>query len=466
MYALLIWKRKVVREGVPALQFLFERRDMGCFNGMNREHAYTWGQHVYDYCEVGMEVPAAALTQDGDRIAGNLSAESFRTNAVTVVGGALRSHAIFGASIRATVTNFECIGFGWISYTAHALNHGENHTDFYTKSSHARAKVPVVVDDLIAREDFFPSSRNTQTGNNRVNLREFTPNETEISRLLAPFNYGPNNSAYNLNSSRSVLPRQALVASGIARCIELYSFLRRTTMAIVGTERPSGLAVAYLQVMRNFGEQALQGFPNSPALSQFLNTSFDNGRRGCVLRLNDSALAYMSAFVNGGDDSDIISYSGARVPAAITRFSIWKLAHLFRNPSSMLVEGRYNKGGQSDSLRRNLDVKLTQLRDTSRIPAGIGRVPGILNEVRNIESEVSYATMCARNFNVADIIAHVSDRIRRISNPMTIIEQFQADCAAMADVTVTVPQTPTLPTDGAARTFHQWVATNDAATVH
>lgn len=304
MRALLVFK-KPSRDNEGTL-YRFERRDMGCFNGLNTTNAFT---------------PRMC---DSRTLNSNVAIIEYRSG----------RRPIFVPQTTDDAFNWQFMALGWI-------------TDFYADAAAAqRGNLPndYAVSELVASETFSHDS----------SRRVLTTNERELKNLIS--------SIEHIDFS-AVVEHENMIFTILRINRE---FNNHMAMDLVGSERSSGLAVAYLQVFRNTSRNMSDIVGSNNSYQSQLRLMF---RKGLVNSNGSPKIHYpgivMSDLFNSGSDSDIFSFAGPVVYNQAKVHGLFSLAPFFRDTRPMVEEGRYNKGGQSETLEQNANSRYRYLHGSN-----------------------------------------------------------------------------------------------------
>lgn len=428
MYALLAHMRETPER---TKQVVFSVRQMTCFNGFNTSNAFAF------------------IRQERTLLC-DLSEEN-------VFGGSY--HDIPAVSLvddRPGYSRWECLGIGWLDYSIAA---GEDVAQVMERNPkvHPRQFALALNNERCGRY--------VAEGEGSVNTkRVLTPNELILAGIFNWFSQTSNQRA-DVRGLGFML--RALVTMRATRCM---------TFDFVGSERPSGQAVAYLQVFRNLSQESRDGWIHFPGM---LNLQDQLARWTASASSIKSLVPLLSFLHNTGSDSDILSFAGSNVCAFMCQYGFWQHPELFMNPRSMLVEGRYNKGAQSQRLGQNFEELVRNARrlsGNSQLWPSTGSNPfadlkasvSAINQMNMLMSKAQVDLRIGREQRMQDdFLRALNDTIRSYwnSNPQLAARNFEETLRQLPDVSAVIPRrgTPELPTDGAAVGYRQWVET---ATVH
>lgn len=413
MYALLAHMRETPEQ---TKQVVFSIRSMTCFNGFNTHNAFDFEAPVRSL----MCTLSADLQFSGEYV------DNPRNDAVRANPG---------------YSQWECLGIGWLDYYTYA---GEDVVARMARSPkiHERSITAVLND-----------ARCSLRGSSRV----LTPNETILARIFEWF---------KSNSQRT--PEGG--TGSMLRALKTMVATRYMAFDFVGSERPSGQAVAYLQVFRNLSQESYNGWTTLPGMLD-LAPSLNNFRVGNG-RIK-SLIPLLSCLFNHGSDSDILSFAGTNVCSYMCQHGFWEHPELFSDPRSMLVEGRYNKGNQSARLQGKFEEMVHTARrnsgNTNLWPTSgtnpFAQLKASINAVSALTQLMSRDQVnlrIGRESHQTQYLENLTHVIRTYwsSNPTLQVQQFREFLNTLPDVSrITAPTrtTPELPTDGAGVGFRQWV---------
>lgn len=429
MLALLFARRETGDAAYPH-EIGVEIREFGCFNGFNRHQAFMVGSHG-DYFSVVYKVDALGRgVFDNDHVRSGVRIEN-----------------------RGQWTT---LGIGWLSESSPRIVLDQN-----TPTSHQHPGA------ILNRECGMPKYYDGFAGVWKETKRPLTPNEVIIGNSLWPLLKNEGNTAVNVHVTGCVVPEYSVArANEFLRSVAWNRAYGHMSFDFVGSERPSGMAVAYLQVYRNASRHLRS--------AQFAHQ--DPTVLGQLRVLNNSSLVslipLLSDLYNSGDDSDILSYTGEShlVMTQGCIHGVFSLTPFFRVTSSMLAEGLYNKGGQSSSLGRNLRAAVRRHNFTVReeawsesVLSPIMAVGSLLSSAANVLNLRTLIRMGGANWlREAQTIANRAGGIitanaiaRRIE---VLVSQHQIDLRD--DPRPTVDHSAV---QAHAQGFVQWVQQNDEA---
>lgn len=418
MQALLAYKRTVGDH----TQVGFEVRSMTCFNGFNVTNAFgTVGNDRLDLVVDLNALGAAAAMQPRD--AGNPN------------------------------TPWVCIGMGWLSNIISGNYDVSRMLDSPIDYSGNREQLASMLNlEHVSKKMISPRTFGLVAGH-----REQTPNEILIAQALAQVSALDRDRIPHADFNR-------LAPCKMYAAVILNPRHQRCLYDFVGSERSSGMAVAYLQVYRNASQHILNN--NIQAKLQSVSAmlfSLDPGAANTGF-LFKSFIPILSQLFHAGGDSDIFSFAETPfVALQAMKYGTFSLNQYFSNPQSMLVEGRYAKGSQSLNLQQNVSraasarslnpenhrIKVVELYKAQQVLASsFSATSFYLGSLANQKRTVMEAFDVARAISDNPAQAGVECR--------TILTGF---------VDLRVPVVPvvaaTARSVGAAAGFQVWVAQND-----
>lgn len=403
----------------------FEVRSMTCFNGFNSESAFT---------------PKPNSVID-----------------VSVNLAGVGSEACTVRPSEASGTLWECIGMGWLSNNVVA---GEAFTTMMNNPP-----------NFAGSREQLTSMLNIEHITNRVismlsyswvaGTRVLTDNETHIANALVQLKgVGPT----NVPQSEAIRLRSSLMycAVHLNRCHQwcLYDF--------VGSERPSGAAVSYLQVYRNTSQNILN--PNNTVKLQSvaaLLACIDPGGQHYKTTFK-SFMPILSNLFNAGGDSDIFSFADSPfVALQAMRFGTFSLSKFYLDSRPMTTEGRYAKGQQSVKLAEKV---ARAARERQLLPSDFTNDVKKAWEVQQaLVSAFSPLQFFSRPLSSQSVAIESALAVARrdLPSPEAVGVQLRASLTRMTDLNIPlVPVAPTV-TEAAARSagaaagFQVWVSQND-----
>lgn len=372
MHAILAFKRPSLIEG--RYQLAYEIRNFGCFNGFNTPDAFTThpthngagrfdvifdglmenGALPPDYFWGGVHNPQFNAGNSYHRPKNELNFDN-----VTVTG--MPSDELLISAYTEEGRPWECIAIGYLAYavagcglqyqapavqnptTGHWVNPQWNG---YFQPQASSYGMNGRVTALLNRNRISSTYYNHYSGDTMTSHRDPTDNEKFLQSFLHSMRAEvvPAEMRYSLKSSRMII--------AICHAADYHEL----TFDLVGSERPSGLAVSYLQAYRNISEKIWNGMKG---------TIVDKASETCLLSLAENwpysqldPIPLMSYVCNNGDDSDIIAFAGQKFVMYATKMGLFNCANLYRRSDSMLIEGRYNKGGQSLHISNEMTNKI------------------------------------------------------------------------------------------------------------
>lgn len=236
----------------------------------------------------------------------------------------------------------------------------------------------------------------------------------------------------------------------------------------VGSERPSGAAVSYLQVYRNTSQNILN-VNNTVKLQSVaaLLACVDPGGQHYKTTFK-SFMPILSNLFNAGGDSDIFSFADSPfVALQAMRFGTFSLSNFYLDSRPMTTEGRYAKGQQSLRLSEKVS---RAARERQLLPSnftnGVKKAWEIQQAFVAAFSPLQFFTRSLHSQSVAIENALAVAR-RDLPSPETVGVQLRASLTRMTDLNIPlVPVSPTV-TEAAARSagaaagFQVWVSQND-----
>lgn len=452
MYALLAIRKTFTHATLPTRHRIdFQIVPMGCFNGFNTGLAFTRGAAAGQQDDLSIETDTAGVP-------------TVTFGATAAWGGSASQHQERDRSFAEyTPGPDDTLGIGWLTYLCGATQKTTtNMLPEQNGKTAANMKASPYMGAALYRENFFQSYRNPVTGRQSSTLRVLTPNEATLSNCLTPF-----------NARMMTFSDSALASSKLAVAFQTNYMWNGALYSFVGSERPSGQAIAYLQTFRNAAENSVQeGF------------TYTLGELGLITSItsnrdydNNSLVAVLSKLFNHGDDSDIVSFAGNHYLSYCTKVGFWNTTMMFRCTDSMMDEGRYNKGGQASAIRDKLHrARSMQSRSahhalwTSELGSELDRIRRVTQEYQNLATHTNPTTLNAysgNRFTQADknrLIEQIGASIRNIwaCDTPSQLNSFFRRAAELPDLNVIAPTTPVVAPAG----FTEWVATAHETTVH
>lgn len=403
----------------------FEVRSMTCFNGFNSETAFSNKPNGVIDIAVNLEaVGAAACTVRPTEDAGTL---------------------------------WECIGMGWLSNNAIV---GEPFTQMMSNPptfSGSREQLSSMLNiEHITNRVISMSSYSWVSG-----TRELTANERNIANALEQLKAVGPTAVPQADAHR-------LRASHVYCAVHLNQFHQYSLYDFVGSERPSGAAVSYLQVYRNTSQNMLN--PNNinklQSVAALLATIDPGGQH--FKTTFKSYMPILSMLFNAGGDSDIFSFADSPfVALQAMKFGTFSLSKFYLDSRPMTVEGRYAKGQQSMKLAEKV---ARAARERQLLPTNF------TNQVKTAwEAQQAFVAafnplqFFSRGLDIQ--VSAIDSAVRNVRNalrePQMVGANLRASLTRMTDLNIPlVPVSPTV-TDatarsaGAATGFQVWVSQND-----
>lgn len=438
-------------DGTQQYELAIGARSFACFNGFNEPTAFT---KKADPEEIRMVTD----------LQGNFAnrAQDWLPTAAT-----WRSFAT-----GKTMGEWECVAIGWIYNGAHA-GQPPTHNRPLPSTAHA---YDFTIGNALRREGFMGRYYDAWNGGYKTSIRRLTPMELYLTRVFQHFE----------SEDRREVPSAIRTQSAFAQAVNDNNSSAGCLYQFVGSERPSGQAVAFLQTFRNVSEVQYSGWVGANALKYNILVAACNQ---VVLGTNESAYPLLDHMVNYGTDNAITCYAGAGVMMHGMRYGFWTLEEFFQRTDSMVVEGRYNKGAQSSNLsgnyRRKADqrqvrieedaVRLFQTLHTSGVQAPpevspmvsfdrIGRaasqgtlerfIEGVVTAIRNVARADMTATV-TRLWGTVRLHGDARTPVAPVAPPPPPV----AAPAPRPTQEAALSATPRNTTAGAAVGFTQWTST-------
>lgn len=450
MRALIAHRRLVTdSNGTQQYELAIGARTFACFNGFNVEGAF--------HKQNDPEMVSMVTDLEGHF---NNRIQDWKTN------NAQRAEFVRGK----TTGEWECVAIGWLYNGAIASGNGPMHGRQVPSTAHS---YDFVIGNALRREGFMGRYYDEWNGVYINSLRQLTPMETYLTRVFSGFE----------EENRHSVPLEVQNASAIAAAISHNAQFAGCLYQFVGSERPSGQAVAFLQTFRNVSEVQYIGWIGANSMKYNLIVAAYN-------RINhqsgESIYPLMDHLVNYGTDNAITCYAGAGVILHGMRYGYWSLKEFFHNTSPMTVEGRYNKGAQS----MNLSAKYQ--REANRLNVSVNRAAtNVLDLLKNAVTQtpqdigqlVTHEHIMRNAGNIDGLIRTVTEHIRsvdrnnQIPNIARLIDLARVHGDARTPVAPPAPPPPPAPpapvapqgaaqsatprntTAGAAIGFTQWTST-------
>ena len=442
MYALLAFRRTLVNTGGDNItETSFEFRNMGCFNGLNTANAFRDQQANWD----GDVVFHSNAQGQGVTSGHGFYLPNGPSDLLAQLTRARQGY---------TLKPWQCIAIGWIQ-------------DYYGQLSYdcsPQRPIPTeratsmspFVGNILMHEGFQDYYYDGVTGGQGRTKRVLTPNEQFLSNLLR-FSQGENFYGFSpyapsLNNVKS--PHQH---SRFLNALHSNRFCGNCAFQFVGSERPSGQAVSYLQTWRNTARYSHTGWSQKESEYNLLVNVVRP-----MLSTSESFIPILDMLTNHGSDSCITAMAGHNYIAYATKIGFWNTKNLYRCQDSMITEGRYNKGGQADAIKASLASHISRARGyQSRISELRTAFDGMLSTISQERSLSQMVTLgnIRRNATRASVFAdEVRAAVLRVldNNPKTHLIAWLDLVRAMPDFQA--PVTPPARSDGAAMGFVQWTS--------
>lgn len=456
MYALLLFHKQ--HEGNNL--WLFESRNMGCFNGLNSNNAF-------DFPKSGST--NVVLSSGQQDLRGEWTA-----NSRGPAEGLIRQE--MDNSEAATLFNqSELVALGWITegYTQAQPEQIANSGMF----SHAIPSIMAYYNTL----EHIVGPYNPWSHNQEQTRRDLTPNEHRAKNVLRLLHTIP------LSTPNIIIPNEGLTYEQAVRVG--HSALRNKLLAtlchsrryysnmlfdLVGSERPSGTAVAYLQVFRNVTRSYTTDWSTGNAqlrnAKEQLVKSCLNANAGGTH--HKSVVCLLSQVYNHGSDSDILSFASNYILPFSMRFGYFALQGFFGDTRSMVDTGRYVKGSQSANLQANFSTAMHPWMGTIGSESSFREFMNtLLTYTTNVTNFQMYCNIGRANRMVQSLDQFMSS-VRQYAEPLFRIDtaNLAQDLTRLAgrfpDVRVAPhPESTENRTQGAAAEFTQWQEAV-AATIH
>lgn len=341
---------------------------------------------------------------------------------------------------RPTTGQWDVIGLGWLSHLATSSMSADNIPQHMSGNRE-------IVAMLLNLEHVTGQYLNNQSYVMATGTRERTPNEILIGRTVMAL------------TVRSANPRGAFW-----KACQYNTSYQRSLFDFVGSERPSGAAVAYLQVYRNTSNNLTA--PLSPKLSAANALLHHIDPRGALVAAGTfkSFIPLLSRLFNNGSDSDIFSFSETPyITLQGLHHGVFSLAPFFSDSRPMTQEGRYAKGSQSDSLRRNVVERATRL-NLNNADHRITIIESF-EALRSIEEAANFSSMMINPTAAQNNITRAWETYNRVSQGRPFnatVTNFASLVAGFADIRqANVSSELSASTErvaGSSVNFHQWVA--------
>lgn len=326
MRALIAHRRLVTdTDGQQKYELAIGARSFACFNGFNEPSAFT-KKNDPEMVSMVTDLEGRFRNQVQDWLTSTTQRNTF-------VSGK-------------TLGPWECVGIGWIYNGAQANPAGPLGGRTLAANSGVYNHT---VGNALRREGFMGRYYDAWNGQYLNSIRQLTPMERYLSNVFSIFE----------KEDRATVPNNVQQASAFAAAVNHNQSSAGCLYQFVGSERPSGQAVAFLQTFRNVSEVQFSGWVGANVLKlNIITAAYSRMNRGAG---TESIYPLMDHLVNYGTDNAITCYAGAGVMMHAMKYGFWSLAEFFHNTSPMVVEGRYNKGAQSSNLAQKYDRALTSL---------------------------------------------------------------------------------------------------------
>lgn len=450
MKALVLWRGSAT-VGTTLHHLLgFEIRDFVCFNGFNTDSAFTNQRDNFDCVLV-------APDRNGEVQNAELSLGCGPTPRSSVTGDRLG----LGPS-GAVNRQWNCVAIGWLNEIG--FGSWDTKKDYPEGGCISRRPVESLV---LNNESGFGQYTDVH-GSIHASKRILTPNELFVAKVVNNLYRGAEFLNSN-NITRIALTRHQRFSGSHCFSTLLLGLHHYSNMAMdfVGSERPSGMAIAYLQVYRNAArtwtsQASTVGTPTVMGL--------DRIRRSQRVR---SIIPLLSCMYNNGGDSDILSHTSRTglVAAQAMKHGVFTLGEFFQNNASMIQENRYNKGSQSASLGTNILRAASGYRNGDSFGTHVESFRRVADAQTAIVPYLSMGAFTRRGGRawLAEVQAKVADmdRAGTVDQLVARLEALLVDTydfrAPPPPVAPAAPQIDTAAVAGAAQGFRQWVSSNNGA---
>ena len=403
----------------------FEVRSMTCFNGFNSESAFT--------------------PKPNNVIDVSVNLEGVGSEACTV------------RPSEASGTLWECIGMGWLSNNVVVGEAFSAMLNSPPNFSGSREQLTSMLNiEHITNRVISMSSYSWVAG-----TRVLTEHEGWIGNALAQLKAA---AVTSIPQSEAIRLRGSLMYCAV----HLNQYHQWCLYDFVGSERPSGAAVSYLQVYRNTSQNILS-MNNTVKLQSVaaLLACIDPGGQHYKTTFK-SFMPILSNLFNAGGDSDIFSFADSPfVALQAMRFGTFSLSNFYLDSRPMTTEGRYAKGQQSIKLAEKV---ARAARERQLLPSnftnGVKKAWEIQQAFVAAFNPLQFFTRSLHSQSV--VIENALAVARRdLPAPETVGVQLRTSLARMTDLNIPlVPVSPTV-TEAAARSagaaagFQVWVSQND-----
>lgn len=378
MFAIIGYKRPdLAHKG--KVEVAFEIRQIGCFNGLNCQNAFTprpssCAQQVFDLVLSNVEPDGAPIINQW--VYGLERRDPWQSHPMACDQFiAMRGLNDERLSIANNHGHWECIGMGYLSYEAgnqqlvYEPPYSNRATMTFTQWQHPRFNAPnSALGDarsgaLLARNTVFDRYYDGYSGEDRRSYRKCTPNEQFMRELFTSIQEVAMIPAFSA----------AYKASRVLNAVIYNGQHHMMLIDMVGSERPSGLAVAYLQIYRNLSEKMAKSGVRAGGLSSAQLSLLHKMYHNWDFQIHDP-LPLISTFVNNGSDSDIVNFTCQGFIGYAIKHSLLNCAHMVGNQQPMTVEGKYNKGYQSARIRGNFEQKVAETQSGQKFEEITGRL--------------------------------------------------------------------------------------------
>lgn len=456
MYALLAHRRVLTPIGrtglAPKAETTIEFRSMGCFNGLNQTNAFASKEPAFQGDTTFLSAIDGSGVNHGAGIYGSFNA--------------VEMGLLTNIRLQYEAGPWEVIALGWVQDGYGGLAEVSIPAGFNlpNPTMGANQENCPLIGNMLLSEGFQDFYYDGFDGGQRRTRRVLTPNEQFMSNLLKwsmreDFYGFPNRAAYGRppehkgQDSRFMmaLHRNRIQNSGCA-------------FQFVGSERPSGQAVSYLQAWRNTARLNVGGWTGPNRAKYNTITQVIRPR----MSASASWIAILDMFTNHGSDSCISAMAGQAYIAYATKHGFWNTKNLYRCQGSMIREGRYNKGGQADAIAAALSQKLSRIRHPAishDLADHWDTMMRVISLENNLRSWLDPANLQSLRRDPVRYLEGFSNAARQYSvvDPHTSIQRWLAIANAIPDLAA--PVTPTAASDGAGLGFVQWTS-QAAETVH
>lgn len=396
-------------------------------------------------------------------------------------GGYLRNSAeVSSFTSGKTAGPWECVAIGWMHSQVLPSSSGPVRSRDRTTGQWDQK-----IGNALRREGHQARYYDAYNGVYLNSLRALTPNEQYLSNVFNVFEM----------EGRTPVPNDVMNLSSFATAMNFNYAMCGCLYQFVGSERPAGQAVAFLQTFRNISEVQHTGWTGANQVKgNIIRMAYDKldpvgqPQRPTAPRAL-SIIPLMDHLVNYGTDNAITCYAGNGVMLQGMRAGFWSLKEWFRDPRSMLEEGRYNKGSQSSTLMANYNRANNSMASGVMARASVlfdGLRTSSINTPPNVAAMVSFERIqqAASAGVIDDLIRRVTENIRFIANSdlSSRVNELMEMAAVYVDLrTPEVPVEPPVPapppaprpqqgaaesatprntTVGAAVGFVQWISTS------